>query len=175
MKKFIVKSLYFIVAMITLTVCLAGCGLKKEEEKDKKNVEFAEIRGGWQSSSEGGSYYVFEDDDTYYWYKSADDLNDNYYKGTMEVYHGQDALDDLGITLDRIDVLLRNSNGKVTEDNVYSMHLHPTYLISGGIDKTDTLTSQFDMKLLFIYIDENNAQAFNYTTGDTYYFIKKDR
>ena len=41
MKKFIVKSLYFIVAMITLTVCLAGCGLKKEEEKDKKNVEFA--------------------------------------------------------------------------------------------------------------------------------------
>jgi len=175
MRKILGKVLYFFVVITTLTACFAGCSLEKEDEKEDKNVRFAEIRGGWDSSSEGGSYYVFEDDDTYYWYKSADDLSDNYYKGTMKVYHGEEAIDDLGIDPDRITDVLINSKGKVTIDNVYSIHLHPTYLISGGVDKTDTLTSKFDMKLLFVYVDKNNAQAFNYTTGDTDYFVKKDR
>ena len=37
------------------------------------------------------------------------------------------------------------------------------YILRGGIN----------MKLLFVYIDENNAQAYNYTTNDTYYLVKK--
>ena len=51
--------------------------------------------------------------------------------------------------------------------------MNPTYLISGGVDKTNTLTDKFNMKLLFVYVDENNAQAYNYTTNDTYYLVKK--
>lgn len=173
MRKVIVKSLYFIVAMITLTVCLAGCGLEKDG--GKKKVKFSEIRGGWNSTSQGESYFYFEDDDTFYWYKSANDLKDNYYKGKMTIYQGQEALDDLGITQDRVDILVRNSNGKVTEENVYSLHLHPTYLISGGVDKSNTLKDDYDMNLLFIYIDENNAQALNFTNGDSFYLVKKDK
>ena len=57
--------------------------------------------------------------------------------------------------------------------NIYCIKLNPTYLISGGVDKTNTLTDKFNMKLLFVYVDENNAQAYNYTTNDTYYLVKK--
>ena len=175
MKKNIVKTMYLLVAIITLTVCLSGCGLVRNLGLKNKKAKYAEIHGGWNSTSEDGSYYYFEDDNTYYWYKSSNDLNDNYYKGEMTVLKGQDALDDLGITEDRLQVVFKNSKGKITENNVYSLHLHPTYLKSGGVDKTNTLTEKFDMKLLFIYIDENNAQAFNYTMGDTYYLVKKDK
>lgn len=174
MKKFIVRAMYLLVAMITLVMCFTGCGSKEAESK-AKNVKYAEIRGGWDNTATNGSYFYFEDDDTYYWYKSSEDLKDNYYKGKMTIYQGQDALDDLGITEDRIEVLLINSKGKVSEENVYSIHLHPTYLKSNGVDKTDTLTEKFDMKLLFVYVDESYAQSFNYTTGDSYYFVKKDR
>ena len=69
--------------------------------------------------------------------------------------------------------MVSNSNYKVGINNIYCIKLNPTYLISGGVDKTNTLTDKFNMKLLFVYVDENNAQAYNYTTNDTYYLVKK--
>ena len=53
--------------------------------------------GGWESSASEGSYYVFNNDNTYYWYKSSSDLNDNYYKGSMEILHGTEAMKELGL------------------------------------------------------------------------------
>lgn len=131
------------------------------------------ILGGWESSASGGSYYVFNNDNTYYWYESSSNLNDNYYKGNMEILHGTDAMDELGITLEQVTTVMSNSNYKVRINNIYCIKLNPTYLISGGVDKTNTLTDKFNMKLLFVYVDENNAQAYNYTTNDTYYLVKK--
>ena len=91
----------------------------------------------------------------------------------MEILHGTDAMDELGITLEQVTTVMSNSNYKVGINNIYCIKLNPTYLISGGVDKTNTLTDKFNMKLLFVYVDENNAQAYNYTTNDTYYLVKK--
>ncbi|MBP3708368.1 MAG: hypothetical protein J6J36_07230 [Clostridia bacterium] len=140
-----------------------------------KPINIQKLEVGWDSTSSEGSYYVFNSDDTYYWYKSSSDLDDNYYKGEMTILHGTEAIEDLGISYENVSRVFVNSKGSISLDNIYELKLHPTYLISGGIDKTSTLTSKFDMKLLFVYVDENNAQAFNYTTQDTYYFVKKDK
>ena len=141
--------------------------ITQEENRNKR------IMGGWESSASEGSYYVFNNDNTYYWYKSSSDLNDNYYKGNMEILHGTEAMKELGITLDQVMTVMSNSKNTVGIDNIYCIKLKPTYLISGGVDKTNTLTDEFNMKLLFVYVDENNAQAHNYTTNDTYYLVKK--
>lgn len=150
-----------------------GNTINNEVSIQKENNNNSQIIGGWESSASDGSYYVFNNDNTYYWYKSSSDLNDNYYKGNMEISHGTDAMNELGITLEQVTTVMSNSNYKVGINNIYCIKLNPTYLISGGVDKTNTLTDQFNMKLLFVYIDENNAQAYNYTTNDTYYLVKK--
>lgn len=175
MKKTVTKITYLFVCIITIAFILAGCGAK-ESSKSSKEDKFKDIRGGWNSTSVGGSYWVFDKDDNFYWYKSSDDLEDNYYKGKMtKIYKGQDAADDLGITEDKIKTVLKNSKGKVTIDNIYAFHLKPTYLISGGVDKSSTLKDSSEMKMLFVYIDENSAQAMNINSGDTYYLTKLDK
>ncbi|PIE77049.1 MAG: hypothetical protein CSA13_01315 [Clostridiales bacterium] len=148
---------------------------KKRLISDEKLLKLDRLYGGWQSSAEGGSYYVFHPDGRFYWYKSSADLDDNYYTGTTSYLVGFDATDDLGLDSSAalIDLPI-NSEGKVTILNVYSISMKANRLISGGIDKSDTLGEDFIFKMLFIYIDENNAQAYNFNTGDKYYLIKDD-
>ncbi len=141
---------------------------------DDTELNFEIICGGWESSAEGGSYYVFKDDKRFYWYKSATDLNDNYYSGTLSVLSGYEAIADLGLNEAGLFELTLSSKGQITPADVYSLTMTPTYLISGGIDKTDTLQGSL-FKMLFIYVDENSAQGYSLNTGDTYYFIKNDK
>ncbi len=145
-----------------------------EQSTDGAELDFYLICGGWESSAEGGSYYVFNKDKTFYWYKSATDLNDNYYSGTITVLKGYEAIRDLGLREAGLLELIVLSKGQVTSSDIYSLSLTPTYLVSDGIDKSDTLEDVV-LKLLFIYIDESNAQGYNLNTGDTYYFIKNDK
>lgn len=145
----------------------------KEDIDSTSSNDFSDIVGGWESTAEGGSYYVFNQDKTFYWYKSANDLKDNYYNGPMEVLRGADAISELGLSYEGVISNIVNSEGEVTMDDIYALILKPNYLISGGIDKSSTLSSSSEMKLLFVYIDDNSAQAHNYTSGDTYYFQKK--
>ncbi len=184
------KILLVLVELIILSaIMLTGCTLTinnsttNTENTDSStegttnvndnNIE--DILGGWESSDIGGSYYVFENDYTYYWYKSSNNLTDNYYKGNMEVLRGAEALDYLEISYDKVIDMIASSNGTVLTNDIYAINLSPTYLISGGVDKTSTITDAFNMKMLFIHIDDNTAQAHNYTTGDTYYFNKLDK
>lgn len=137
-------------------------------EKNKKD-EFSDVYGGWEYNS----YYVFNSDGTYRWYKSSDNLKDNYYEGKMEILKGDDAIQDLGIKYSQVLTVMSNSKGNVNLNDIYCIKLHPTYLISGGVNKTSTLTEQFDMKLLFVYVNDKEAQAYNYATQDSLYLHKK--
>lgn len=185
--------LVLVVLIILSTIMLTGCTLtinnstintenttasentNVNENKNNSDNDIKDILGGWESSDIGGSYYVFKNDYTYCWYKSSDNLTDNYYKGNMEVLRGVDALDYLGISYEKVINMITLSSGTVLTNDIYAINLSPTYLISGGIDKTSTITDAFNMKMLFIHIDDNTAQAHNYTTGDTYYFNKLDK
>ncbi|MBQ3413762.1 MAG: hypothetical protein IJH39_00100 [Clostridia bacterium] len=137
-------------------------------EKNKKD-EFSDVYGGWEYNS----YYVFNSDGTYRWYKSSDNLKDNYYEGKMEILKGDDAIQELGIKYSQVLTVMSNSKGNVNLNDIYCIKLHPTYLISGGVNKTSTLTDEFDMKLLFVYVNDKEAQAYNYATQDTLYLHKK--
>ena len=90
---------------------------------------------------------------------------------------GNNAVEALGTTYDKVVQVITNSKGTVGLDDIYALKLHPTYLISGGIDKTESLATNFPagndyMLLSFIITDEGKAQAHNYSTGDTYYLTK---
>ena len=140
------------------------------DQKDDDEIfedEFGDIIGGWESES----YYVFNEDGTYGWYKSSDDLKDNYYSGTIEVLRGLDACERLGITFDKILTVIEISEGKVGLSDVYCITCTPNYLISGGVDKSSTLTGE-GYDLAFIVTGKDSAQGMNVNTRDPYYFTK---
>ena len=133
-------------------------------EKDDK------IWGSWVT--EQGTEFIFKSDKSYGWFQNSEEHHDNFYRGTTEVLKGLKATEELGIGMDQVMNLIVNSEGKVGYSDIYAVKCHPTYLISGGVDKTDTLTKEFDMTLLMIVVDDHEAQGYNYTTGDTYYFVR---
>ena len=130
-------------------------------------TDISDIYGGWESEA----YYEFREDGTYGWYKNSENLNDNYYSGTYTVIKGYEACEHLGISLEKILTVVINSKGDVSPTDIYCITCSPTYLISGGVDKTDTL-SGISYDLLFIVVGEKNAQGMLVSNGDTYYFTK---
>lgn len=142
------------------------------KETEKYTNVVSEVVGEWESA--GGSYFVFKNNKTFYWYKTKEELNDNYYYGTMEVKKGEDALNDLGISLNRVNTLLATS-GKVGKNDVYSIKLYPTYLISDGVDKSkENLTKGSSINLLFVKLNTHQADAYNFKTGDIYYLDREE-
>ncbi|SDB13399.1 hypothetical protein [Butyrivibrio sp. INlla16] len=125
------------------------------------------VIGGWESKA----YYEFREDGTYGWYKSSQDLNDNYYSGTYSVIRGYEACEHLGITFDKIITVIVNSEGQITLDDIYCITCSPTYLVSGGVDKSDTLNGM-SYEMLFVVTGEKSAQGKLISNYDTYYFTK---
>ncbi len=140
---------------------------KSSEDEPESDTDYSDIIGGWESEA----YYEFREDGTYGWYKSSEDLSDNYYSGTITVLRGYEACDHLDITLDRVLTVFNNSNGEVGIDDIYCITCTPTYLVSGGVDKSDTLNG-VSYDLLFVVVGDKYAQGLNVGNGDSYYFTK---
>jgi hypothetical protein len=138
-----------------------------DDEKEIEAVDISDIYGGWESES----YYEFREDGTYGWYKSSEDMSDNYYSGSISVLKGYEACEHLGITMDKVLTVVANSEGTVGLDDIYCITCSPTYLVSNGIDKSDTLGGN-SYDLLFVVTGEKSAQATNMGNYDTYFFTK---
>lgn len=136
----------------------------------RKLNPYRRIAGVWESQAEGGSCYVFAPDKKSFWLQSCENFSDNYYYGDVVVKNDSEALIDLGITIDQAFEVVGLNKGDATLDNVYSIHLVPTELVSEGEDKTETAS---ELKLLFVYLNENEARGFLYNTGDSYMFSKR--
>ncbi len=140
---------------------------RTDDAKEIEAVDISDIYGGWESES----YYEFREDGTYGWYKSSEDMSDNYYSGSISVLKGYEACEHLGITMDKVLTVVANSEGTVGLDDIYCITCSPTYLVSNGIDKSDTLGGN-SYDLLFVVTGEKSAQATNMGNYDTYFFTK---
>ena len=147
-----------------------------EDDNDKNDYEdeFTDVYGNWLTTN--GTYFNFEPYG-FHWWKDKNDLTDNYYSGDIEISVGDDAIDELGTTYEKVSNITEQSGGRVTLNDIYAIKLFPTYLMSDGVDKTDTLQQNFPagneyMLLMFIVIDGDKAQAYNYSSGDTYNLTK---
>jgi hypothetical protein len=136
----------------------------------RRQNPYHRMMGIWESQAEGGSCYIFTPDKEFYWLQNCEDFSDNYYFGRIEMKNANDALVDLGISLSQARETAGSTEDKVLLDNVYSLHLLPSELKSGGEDRSDTAA---ELSLLFIYEDENNSRGYLYNAGDTYAFAKR--
>lgn len=134
------------------------------------------INGGWRILSSSETYWKFEDG-KFWWYKSVNDLNDNYWYGTTKIYTGKEGLTVAGLDESRLDKITSNTSGKVTANDVYTIVLTPTKIISNGIDKSDTnIPAGTTWTYVWILVDHETegieAQVLNIGNYNTSYYVK---
>lgn len=130
--------------------------------------------GGWKILDNSKEYFEFNATDFYY-YKDYTDLSDNYYYGTYEVYTGKTGTAKVGVSDDKVDSLITNSNGKITENDIKTIIFKPTKLIASGEDKSSNIKNN-EIKYIWIFVDHGSegieGQVLNVSEGNTLYFVK---
>lgn len=134
-----------------------------------------DINGGWLTLSDAASYWEFKNGE-FWWYKSKDVKNDNYWYGTTKILTGKEGLKEVGLDESKVDYITANAGEKVTSDNIYTIIMTPTKIISGGVDKSSTNIDGNDWHMVWIIVDHGNegleAQTINVKTAETTYLVK---
>lgn len=133
------------------------------------------INGGWRKLDDSEEYWKFKDG-KFWWYKSANNLNDNYYYGTTKIATGLEGLKSVGLTEENLKNVLASANGKVSQNDIYAIICTPTKLISYGQDKSSTISEEAKLKEVWIIINHNDegieGQTLNLNTYGTSYYVK---
>ncbi|MBR5387175.1 MAG: hypothetical protein IK142_06315 [Clostridiales bacterium] len=126
---------------------------------------------------EDGSYLVFQRGHTFRYYMTADDLDDNYYEGSYELYVGDEAiefisedLEEFGVTEDEIEDLIE-MNDEYTEENVVLLYLHYDCRMQNGVDTLSGLRDAPYCGFAITDDGELNLDLVNMNSANYYYFI----
>ena len=126
---------------------------------------------------EDGSYLVFGRGHTFRYYMTADDLDDNYYEGSYELYVGEEAIefidDDLeeyGVTEEEIYELI-DANREYTAENVVLLYLHYDARMQGGVDTLSGLRDAPYCGFAITNGGDLNLDLTNMNSANYYYFI----
>jgi hypothetical protein len=108
-----------------------------------------------------GSYIVFKKDKTFYWYKDKDNLEDNYYYGTYEIYRGENAVEHIssdlalyGVTEAEQRDIIKKQGNKDPIDHYYSWNLYNRKLV------TNKETQEIDRDSHFYGMVSDNYKVF---------------
>ncbi len=134
------------------------------------------INGGWRILSDSETYWEFKNG-KFWWYESVNELNDNYWQGTTKVLTGKTGLSSVGLDESKIDLIINQSSGNVTANDIYTIVCTPTKIISGGKDKSDTnIPEDTQWHYVWIVVDHGaegiEAQVLNIDNYDVNYFVK---
>ena len=145
--------------------------LRKENISHNKT-----INGGWRILNDSEVYWVFKNNE-FWWYKSVNDLNDNYWYGTTEIITGKDGLKKAGLSEDKIDTIIKQSNGNVTEDDVYTIVCTPKQMISAGQDQSSiNIPADVAWTYIWVVVDHGmegiEAQVLNMQEYENSYYVK---
>ncbi len=145
--------------------------LRKENISHNKT-----INGGWRILNDSEVYWVFKNNE-FWWYKSVNDLNDNYWYGTTEIITGKDGFKKAGLSEDKIDTIIKQSNGNVTEDDVYTIVCTPKQMISAGQDQSSiNIPADVAWTYIWVVVDHGmegiEAQVLNMQEYENSYYVK---
>jgi hypothetical protein len=149
-----------VLILIVFTSCNTDDSNQDKTLENAKKEKIAVIYGKW--ASQIGTLFEYSEEGKYGYYKDKDDTTDNYYKGTLEVLNGEDAMNELGITYEEYKNTLEKYVGK--EDNIFALKMYTEELHSEGIDKNDILDkNNYYFFAFFVSKDDlNKAIAINF-------------
>ena len=134
------------------------------------------LEGGWRYLGSAKEYYTFKDGE-FYWYKDVDVRDDNYWYGTYTITTGKAGLASVGLDESKVDSIIAQSNGTISENDIYSMIMTPTKIFADGVDKSSTNIKEGQQwKAVWILVDHGvdgiEAQVLHLDDNETAYYVK---
>ena len=154
---------------------LSSWGIYSDLRRDAEG-QTPNIYGEFRMLSTESGYWIFKEKE-FWWYKTEEDLEDNYWYGKIKTKTGKSGMRLVGLKDDKLDAIIKQSRGKVSAGNIYSIILTPKKIISNGEDKSSVnIPSGTEWRFVWIIVDHGKegieAQVLNVNTSDTSYFVK---
>ena len=147
----------------------------KDIREAHNNGKKVKLEGEWIILSDSETAWEFKNGE-FWFYKSYNDKKDNYWYGTYEYKTGKEGLKLIGIDESRMENILYQGNGTVTEDSVYGIVLHPKKIYADGEDKSETNMSGKDWHYVWIIVNHGSegleGQIGNVDTAVEQFYIK---
>ena len=133
------KKIFIALVATVMLVCAAACGNKDFEEKGDY------LTGNkWQGTD--GTLIDLSTDGTYKYYNKADDLSNNYFKGSFRVLNGKEAIDYITTEYGSNEQTQRDVMQRygTTEENYYVLILeHKECIVDGKNTLGEATKSEF--------------------------------
>ena len=131
------------------------------------------LTGGWRILDDDEQYWEFTSN-SFRWYKSVNDLNDNYWEGSIEILKGRAGFKEVGIKESKFDDILKKG---ATYNDIYTVVMTPTKIISGGVDKSSTnIKDGQKFRQIWIIVDHGSqgieGQVYDVDSNSIGYFVK---
>ncbi len=135
-----------------------------------------DITGGWRILSDATDYWTFKNGE-FYWYQNASVLTDNYWQGTYTITSGRAGLLAAGLDSSKIDKIISDSKGQITENDIVTITGIPKKLIINGVDKSsENITAESKITLIWIMVGHGTegieGQVLNLNNYSTSYYVK---
>ncbi len=172
--KFSLQIIMIIMLLVISTVLIKNIkgelkNQKQEEAQVSQKDSISLLENSWKTKE--GDRFNFNEDLTFKWNRSGNTELNNYYEGTYTYNRGTQALDDMGLSLQELELEL---NKKIDLDNIYSMILSPKKAIINNLNKSDDLIiADETWWYILILQDEENAIALNKTLDKRYILNRK--
>lgn len=150
------RILNFILFTISFFCILSGILLFKD-----KKIENSDVIGEW--FEESGMYFKFSNH-SFYWYKDFMNLDNDYYKGDIEINN----LCDLNLSKEQLEV----EYGKIDCHDYYEINLYPKLLVS--TNKKEKYNSKYALKFAMYFEDKNTVYLYDFTKNKIYHIAKID-
>ena len=143
-KKKAIELVIVLLLIGTLLFLIFSFLLKEKNEYDYEHVMSHSF------VAKDGSYIVFNKDKTFYWYKDKDNLKDNYYYGTYDIYRGENAIDHIvkNLTLYAVNEeeqrnVIKNQGSKDPINHYYNWNLYNRKLVENNVEQEIDRDSHF--------------------------------
>ena len=130
------------------------------------------MNGAFRILSDAETYWVFGDTE-FTMYQSVNNLTDNYTQGTSEIKKGKAEAITAGIDETTLDTLISESNGTITEEDIYTLIMTPTKEVTNGATNTEIGQTWTQIWILKNHGTEGiEAQVINIEQPTTTYYVK---
>ena len=145
----------------------------KDEEKTKEfKYDFSALVGEWSIIGKEKSCLVVDESSNVTWYQVCNDKDDDYYYGSAEIMSGQDAVDQLGITVERVSRMVGVTESELSTKDIFAITVKPSeYRVEGS----DSAKKPEEIKLLVVKTKDGELNVYNYHYGElNIYSTKKE-
>ncbi|MBP5656628.1 hypothetical protein J6X15_03530 [Candidatus Saccharibacteria bacterium] len=135
----------------------------EKEETKKFDYDFSALVGKWEIVGGEKSCLEVSAESIVSWHQKCDSKDGDYYSGEAKIVSGQDAVDQLGITVERASRMVGVTESKISVSDVFAITIIPDEYVIGG---STSAKKPNEIKLLVVKTQDGEINVYNYHYGE---------